>query len=225
MENNNSKDIPNTEINETDIESMSSVHARKVITKPKTVPEKNEDRTEKFDVYDVLQCAFIAIVAGILIFLLVGRIVGVKGSSMYETLHDGDRLIVSKLFYEPHRGDIVILRAAAYEEPLVKRVIATEGQTIDIDFANGIVYIDGEVLHEPYIYEKTYAREDFDGPVTVPEGCVFVMGDNRNHSSDSRVATVGFIDTREIIGKAYLLLIPGMDATKTRDWSRLGSIY
>lgn len=188
-------------------------------------PDKEEDRTEMLDVYDVLQCVFVAIVAGILIFLLLGRVVGVEGSSMFPTLHEGDRLIVSNLFYDPSYGDIIILKSESYDHALVKRVIATEGQTIDIDFENGVVYVDDKAVYEPYIYEKTYTSEGFEGPVTVPEGCVFVMGDNRNDSSDSRKASIGFIDERQILGKAYLLIFPGADYDRSREWSRIGSLY
>lgn len=93
-------------------------------------------------------------------------------------------------------------------EPIVKRVIAVEGQTIDIDFDKGVVYVDGVALDEPYIYEPTYKQLDFSGPVTVPEGCVFVMGDNRNGSTDSRYSVLGCIDTRLIQGRVYLTVFP-----------------
>ena len=102
------------------------------------------------------------------------------------------------------------------DEALVKRVIATAGQTIDIDFNRGIVYVDGVAMDEPYINALTENRDDFQGPQTVPEGCVFVMGDNRNESTDSRHATIGMVDARLIIGKVYFTVFP---------FSDFGSVY
>ena len=111
------------------------------------------------------------------------------------------------------------------EEPIVKRVIATEGQTVDIDFASGSVYVDGELLEEDYINEPTYVEEGTQFPLTVPEGSIFVMGDNRNHSSDSRSSDLGTVDTRYVIGKAVFLLFPGADeGTARRDFGRIGLI-
>ena len=137
------------------------------------------------------------------IFLL--RPACVVGQSMEQTFHDGDLAITCRLFYTPKYGDVVILRKDTFKnEPIIKRVIATEGQTVDIDFDAGVVYVDGAALDEPYTNTPTNLRENFEGPVTVPEGCVFVMGDNRNHSTDSRTATIGCVDTRYILGKVIL---------------------
>lgn len=180
----------------------------------------------KMELYDWIQCIVFALVCGILIFLFVGRVVSVDGSSMYSTLHHTDRLIVSNLFYEPEQGDIVVFRADGYgDQLLVKRVIATEGQTVDIDFDKGVVYVDGEALNESYIYEPTYAMEDFSGEVTVPEDCIFVMGDNRNASTDSRSDRVGMVEERCIIGKVYMILIPGASENDPRDWGRIGMVH
>ena len=123
-------------------------------------------------------------------------------------------------------GDIVVLRKDTFlEEPIVKRVIATEGQTVDIDFVSGAVYVDGELLEEDYINEPTYVEEGTEFPLTVPEGSIFVMGDNRNHSSDSRSSDLGTVDTRYVIGKAVFLLFPGADeATGQRDFGRIGPL-
>ena len=159
--------------------------------------------------FDWIQMIVTALVTCILIFVFLGRTVGVIGPSMEKTLIEGDRLIISNLFYTPKYGDIVVLRKDTFKnEPIIKRVIATEGQTVDIDFDAGVVYIDGVALDEPYINAPTTLREDFQKPVTVPEGCVFVMGDNRNRSTDSRTDSIGCVDTRYIIGRAIFRIYP-----------------
>ena len=108
---------------------------------------------------------------------------------------------------------------------IVKRVIATGGQTVDIDFETGAVYVDGTLLEEDYINELTFVEEGTEFPLTVPEGSIFVMGDNRNHSSDSRDASLGTVDTRYVIGKAVFLAFPGTDeSTGERDFGRIGVI-
>ena len=107
--------------------------------------------------------------------------------------------------------------------PIVKRVIATEGQTVDIDFNLGQVYVDGELLDEDYINDYTYREEGTVFPLTVPEGEVFLMGDNRNHSNDSRDSSLGTVDTRLLIGKAVFLVFPGRDyLTEQREFGRIG---
>lgn len=168
--------------------------------------------------YDWLESLVTAIVACILIFIFLFRIVNVDGSSMVPTLHDRDKVIITRLLgaVDYKYGDIVVLTKQSFgKTSIVKRVIATEGQTIDIDFARGVVYVDGEALDEPYIAELTNRRLDFEGPVTVPEGCVFCMGDNRNASTDSRRDTIGMIDTRCILGKLILRIWP------LREWGRV----
>lgn len=146
---------------------------------------------------------------------------------MRETLQDQDMLVVLNNWlcggYE--QGDIVILQRDDFYggEPIVKRVIATEGQTVDIDFDAGVVYVDGAALEEPYTREPTWTQEGTEFPLTVPEGCVFVMGDNRNDSDDSRDSALGPVDTRCVLGRALLLAVPGPTAdTEQRDWSRVG---
>ena len=168
-----------------------------------------------------------ALVALILIFTLVGRIIGVDGSSMVPTLHHGDMLILQSLGYKPRQNDVVVLTKESFmEQPIVKRVIAVGGQTVDIDFDAGVVYVDGEALEEDYIREPTYTAEGTEFPLTVPEGSIFVMGDNRNGSSDSRDYRLGTVDTRYVIGKAAFLIFPGPDYdTEKRDFSRIGVIW
>lgn len=184
----------------------------------------------RMEIFDWFQCIIGALVAGILIFMFGFRVVNVKGRSMFPTLHDADMILTTNLFYTPKAGDVVVLQTDTYgPDPLVKRVIATGGQTVDIDFERGIVYVDGVALDEPYIAERTTVREDFTGPVEVPEGCIFLMGDNRNHSTDSRQANIGMVDKRCVIGKVLLIVFPSnLDeyGNKTsRDLSRIGSIY
>ncbi len=198
-------------------------------TESKNTNNKKTDSKEgqpKMELYDWLQCIVSAILCGILVFVFVGRVIGVDGSSMLDTLRDRDKVIMTNLFYTPKYGDIVVIKTEAFgETPLVKRVIATQGQTIDIDFETGEVSIDERVIIEDYIRGTTSERLDFKGPVTVPKGFVFVMGDNRNASTDSRDELVGMVDTRQILGKVLFILIPGPNEDGSRSWNRIGSAY
>lgn len=163
----------------------------------------------KSDLYDWVESAVFAVVCMILVFTFLGRIVTVVGESMEHTLQNSDKLISSRLFYTPDYGDIVIItQPNDRNEPLIKRVIATEGQTVDIDFEKGIVYVDGKALEEPYTAAPTYVEFDVVFPQTVPEGKVFVMGDNRNASWDSRDSEVGMIDERYILGRTVYRISP-----------------
>lgn len=176
------------------------------VKKPEAVKTETTTRGE---IYDWMQSLVFALIICIIVFVFIFRIVDVSGDSMNPTLLNGDKLVVSDVFYKTKQGDIVIFRKDEYKaEALVKRVIATEGQTIEIDFDRGRVYVDGELLDEPYIAEPTHNQLDFQGPQTVPEGCVFVMGDNRNASSDSRRAQIGMVDERLIVGKVLLRVFP-----------------
>ena len=161
------------------------------------------------EVYDWIQCIIFALVFCVLLFVFAVRMVNVVGHSMVPTLEQSDKVVISNLFYHPKQGDIVVLRKQTLmEEPIVKRIIATEGQTVDIDFGDGVVYVDGKALDEPYVNEPVHDRENFEGKITVPEGCVFVMGDNRNHSADSRSDKYGMIDQNMIVGKVVLSVLP-----------------
>ncbi len=165
-----------------------------------------------------------------LIYVLFFRLAVVQGDSMRKTLVDGDRLVLlSNLFYtEPKRGDIIVASKQSFEDGncIVKRVIATEGQTVDIDFLHGIVYVDGVALDEPYTLTPTNTQEGVTFPLTVAPGCVFVMGDNRNISKDSRSIEIGLIDCRQILGKAIFLLTPGSDEGRMKpDFGRIGVIW
>ena len=195
--------------------------------------QENQEREKKprdggRDLYEWVQALVCSVLAVVVIFTFAIRLIGVDGHSMVPTLQDGDRLLVLNALWDSDYayGDIVVLRKESFmEEPIVKRVIATEGQTVDIDFASGSVYVDGELLEEDYINEPTYVEEGTQFPLTVPEGSIFVMGDNRNHSSDSRSSDLGTVDTRYVIGKAVFLLFPGADeGTARRDFGRIGLI-
>ena len=162
------------------------------------------------DMYDWVQCLIVALIICVVFFAFFVRIIDVVGTSMNPTLNNSDKMLVSGLFYKPKVGDVVVFKKDEYNpnKALVKRVIAVEGQEINIDFDRGIVYIDGQPVQEDYIAELTKTKEDFIGPKTVPEGCVFVMGDNRNMSTDSRKTEIGMVDTRLILGKAYMVIYP-----------------
>ena len=155
--------------------------------------------------YDALAVA-VAVIA--LVFTFGLRVVQVDGHSMQPTLLNGERLLMTPL-KTPDYGDVVIVDSyIPYGKPLVKRVIGKAGDTIDIDFTAGIVYRNGEALDEPYTAEPTYLYESVDFPITVPDGCLFLMGDNRNNSTDSRDSRVGCVDKRDIMGAAVLRVLP-----------------
>ena len=171
--------------------------------KKKEIEEKEKlppDVQLRLDLYDWIQSLMVALVICIALFIFVVRVIDVSGSSMFPTLHNGDKMmIVFKTdTYDPNKA-------------LVKRVIATEGQEISLDFDRGVVYIDGKPLEEDYIAELTKTKLDFIGPQTVPEGHIFVMGDNRNASTDSRKKEIGMVDERMILGRAFYVAFPSGD--------------
>lgn len=182
------------------------------------------------ELYEWVQALVGSVLVVVLVFAFVIRLIGVDGSSMEPTLKHGDRLLVlNSLWYNDYQyGDIVVLRKDSFmEEPIVKRVIATGGQTVDIDFSEGIVYVDTVALEEEYINEATHLEEGTEFPLTVPQGSVFVLGDNRNHSSDSRDSRLGTVDTRYVIGKAVFLAFPGTGGhgyVEKRTFGRIGVI-
>ena len=167
----------------------------------------------------------------LIIFTFFIRVVVVNGDSMFDTLADGDYLLVlnNPLCGELEQGDIVVASMDRFRngEAIIKRVVATEGQLVDIDFNAGIVYVDGEALDEPYTFTGTNIAEGMQFPLIVEEGCLFLMGDNRNESLDSRNPKIGLVDTREILGKAIWLFVPGdgtADHPIQRDFGRIGGL-
>ena len=189
---------------------------------------QEKKRTGGKELYEWVQALVGSVLLVVLVFTFVVRLIGVDGHSMVPTLQHGDRLLVlNSLWYDDYQyGDIVVLRKESFmEEPIVKRVIATGGQTVDIDFDEGVVYVDGVALDEDYINDYTYLEEGTEFPLTVPQGSVFVMGDNRNHSSDSRDSRLGTVDNRYVIGKAVFRAFPGAEkGTGEKSFDRIGVI-
>lgn len=180
---------------------------------PAADEEEQKPKTRKeriaFPLYDLASVVGTAVIAIMVVFTFFWRFVGVVGPSMQPTLYENDWLAVSAVPKAPKSGDVVIVtQPNAFDEPIVKRVIATEGQTIDI--REGRVYIDGELLVETYIAPDVMTeREDLDNyPLTVPQGMVFVMGDNRPHSTDSRSSAIGLIDSDYILGTVSFRMMP-----------------
>lgn len=160
-------------------------------------------------VYEWLDSPIYAVLLILIVFTFFVRIVGVSGESMLPTLQDGDWLTVSAVTKSVDRGDIVVVtQPNTLNEPLIKRVIAKGGDTINIDFTTGAVIVNGEIQNEPYIADLTLRKGDFKGETVVPEGMLFVMGDNRNKSIDSRFDVIGLIDERYVLGVANLRIFP-----------------
>ncbi len=171
-----------------------------------TLEKKKRTFQELYDWTESIVCAIAAVVV---LFTFVARTSVVSGSSMNETLQGGDMLVISRLGKAPSQGDIVVVtKPYSRGEPIIKRVIATGGQTVDINFDRGVVFVDGEQLDESYVNTPTNVSYDVQFPVTVPEGSVFCLGDNRNHSYDSRASEIGMIDERYVLGKVLWRIFP-----------------
>lgn len=187
---------------------------------PQTEEETEEEQPRRpgAELYEWLQMFLGCVVAAVVLFNCVARLTRVDGGSMDTTLQHGEIMLIWSLGYTPKQGDIVVLNKTSvllpdWTEPraIVKRVIATGGQTVDVDYSAGAVYVDGQALDEPYLHEEMRrpgAPSMQETHWEVPEGSIFVMGDNRNYSTDSRDSLLGTIDTDYILGKAVLALWP-----------------
>ncbi len=204
----NEKNFEN--INEENIEEnlyISPDAETEVIEETEEAEEKEINNSFLKELYEWTQAIAIAVVLALIINQFFFAIVEVNGSSMEPTLQNAERLFVRKFFYKPDNEDIVIVKSDSIGKYIVKRVIATEGQTLNIDAQTGNVYVDGEVLNEPYIAEKLYsAGTANEFPLTIPKDHVFVMGDNRNNSLDSR--SIGVVNESDVIGKASFRIWP-----------------
>ena len=192
-------------------------------------PKKENKESFKTSFFDWIDVIVTSVVVVVLMFTFFFRVVTIDGDSMLDTLVDGEKVVISNVAYTPKQGDIVVisrntdnsLDPTEYATPIIKRVIAVAGQTVDIDHERGVVYVDGVALDEPYTKTLTTARieDEIDFPVYVPDNCIFVMGDNRNMSLDSRSERIGkngMIDTRHVLGKAVYRIYPV---------SKIGGLY
>jgi len=175
--------------------------------------EKKEEETLTMgqELYQTLHSLVWIVLFIILLFTFVVRVTVVDGESMENTLSHGDIVLVRSIAYTPAQGDVVVVTKTSFRpQSIIKRVIATEGQRVDVDYIAGTVSVDGAVLDEPYIKEAMRMPWFGEGinHVVVPAGCVFVMGDNRNNSTDSRSPDVGIVDRRCVIGQAMVVLFP-----------------
>lgn len=177
------------------------------------------------DVIEIVETMLVSVFVVLLLFTYLIRPVTVDGRSMNPTLLHEDKLVMYRLFYEPKQGDIIVVNnheghvldaddnvvnsGYSLKENIIKRVIAVAGQTVNVDEAAGIVYVNGVALDEAYIAEPTHTNDGaFMYPITIPEGYVFVMGDNRNHSTDSRSASVGLVSEDDVLGRAFFRYAP-----------------
>ena len=169
----------------------------------------NEEISLTQSCYEWLHTLIISVTLVVLVLTFFFRLVDVDGKSMMDTLHDKDRVIVTNFCYTPDNGDIVVISQGQHlQKPIIKRVIATEGQSLNIDFSTGEVSVNGVVIDEPYIKDPTKQQGDAEIPKVIPKGMVFVMCDNRDHSTDSRFSEVGLIPVYNIIGQARLIISP-----------------
>lgn len=171
------------------------------------VAEKTKAKKQKLTVFEVFSAGVAAIVAVTFLFLFCFRVFSVDGPSMKPTLQPDDRVVVSTVGYKPKAGDVVVLSGTdSLQKPIVKRIIAVAGDVVDINFTTGVVTVNGK--EERYTDDLTTQQADIAFPLTVPEGTVFVLGDNRGVSLDSRSSRVGCVDERKIVGRVLFRFFP-----------------
>ncbi len=198
-------------------------------TEENTPEPQAKTRAELFaDVMEIVETMLVSVFVVLMVFTYLARPVTVDGRSMVPTLNDQDKLVMLRLLYTPKQGDIVVVdnyeghvfdaegnvveSGRSLNENIIKRVIAVAGQTVTVDERAGEVYVDGKALHENYINERTLTNDGaFIYPITIPEGYVFVMGDNRNKSTDSRSSCVGLVSEEDVLGNAYFRYYPVTD--------------
>jgi signal peptidase I len=169
----------------------------------------NQEFDLKTETYDWVEAVVFSVAVIVLIFTFFFRIVGVEGTSMTNTIQNGDRVIISGIEYTPKQFDIVVLSTKAVDKPIIKRVIAVGPSSVDIDYDTNTVYVDGKAIPESFIKQQMTQVGNVNNPhYNVPAGFVFVMGDNRNDSHDSRYPDIGKVDDRNILGRAVLRLFP-----------------
>ena len=169
--------------------------------------KKVKQTNEKLNIFEIFEAVIAAFFVITLVFTFLFRVFSVDGPSMKPTLQDGDKVVVSTIGYKATKGDIVVLSSTeGLKKPIIKRVIAVAGDTVDINFTTGVVTVNG--IEEHYTDELTTQQFDIAFPVTVPEGTVFVLGDNRGVSLDSRSSQVGCVDERLIVGKVLFRFFP-----------------
>ena len=207
-----------------DVGEVAEAAAENEASDPEAVAEDETNDSEKADepekksgvasVFDIVEMFAACAAVILMLFTFAARLTVVDGPSMNKTLTNGDYMVVNSLCYTPKRGDIVVVQdqtARGYNKPLIKRLIAVGGDTVDIDFSTWTVTVNGEVLDESeylYIDPSAVFTSDYKFPITIEEGKVFVMGDNRHHSADSRLSVIGQIDERCLVGHAFLRLLP-----------------
>lgn len=206
---NNSEDTENTQ----NTENAEYIENSQII-EDSEVQNDSADKKKKIikEIADWFVCILVAVIIALVVRTYIFTLVRVDGKSMVPTLSHGDTLYTNRFFYQPQNGDIIVFRPVhSPKTPYIKRVIATEGQTIDINRETCEVFVDGNKLNEDYIAEPMLSAGNMQYPVTVPEGYVFAMGDNRNHSFDSRDSRVGLVPEENIIGEAVFRILPVSD--------------
>ena len=195
--------------------NMAVLHPEMYVDKKPSISEKQflvaKEEGAMSGFYDWVRCILFAISVVVVCLIFLFRLVDVEGRSMNNTLATNDKVIVTNLFYTPKNNDIVVIsHGAEYNSPIIKRVIAVAGQTVKVDYDNDQIIVDGVVLDEPYIEGSTYGNNigDNEIPEVIPEGKIFVMGDNRKDSMDSRSTKIGLIDVDDVIGKAQFVVYP-----------------